>query len=1553
MLTIAQRAKCWDKSLGELTAAELRYVGAAKDELHIGLAVPKQAATEIYNWVQDQDWPEGTELEPLEDYHITLLFAQGGGSIDHNEDDWIEHDRHAVSIDGIKAFPPSEEKNGLLPIVLLIKGDGLQEHHDLLADGAEGADVEISQYSRDKYQPHMTIAYGPGLPEGLEPPDITFETEPSTVSTPREEESKTSRVGSPYDFDQVEPSTQDYMFGQCAAYADALHHLKPDLRLGIHWQDDYEDDNGEEYEKMQTPQHYFTHDNDYAYDAMGKHPLPYEDWDRDTYDHDWDELEHYGMHEGGYVDPAIRHAEENDVFNKDAPSLPRLYWSRLPLFRGQRLAGVPEYAEHVPIEAIMPYKEFDRRPGAAEGISADPEYWDRLKSHIAEHGFEDPLTLEYEPTTNTARLGEGNHRLQMAQELGMSHVPVHVMKTSAPGVAQLQTQRQVEPDQFDYFPSALRPSELGLPVSDEPYVPAPSREPTSWYPTMYPKQANSLKVQEVDPGQLLRMTPRASRKVRPVIYDRPSETIYLGPHQGHHGDIEQALDQQHYETYQRPDARGYGYLYLDAGPTGQYYHFDAEAPQGEGAMIAQALGVPESGTESWRFGRFQAPYMSELVRFASDSWDLGSQWPGHNEGEIGKDPRCTCEQDKLSCPVHGMEATEPSYEHMWNFEDLGPAHKDGELPRTWLRAQAKETAPQQIRRWEDLKPHPSSGRSEIVHQWPDGWTVQNHPTQLAVQAVGQMMNNCWQGKHPTTDEQGNLISSGRPGIDAIQHFMAIHDENDLPRVAFYVNEFPSKRYEKGKGFLPGEYNGRGESKIRSPWGPRNKRISDGEAERLQSFARDHGISDRFKIPGELPPIDEPVPAQIGEPEPIGARLGVEGWTIHESPDDDDLEEWGSKRDWAGRRPFVIHVPTKQIAVGPSNTGHVQLEPMLADLLGPAPFDEDGGNSWIWQPEVAHGVINTPESPRPGVSLFATSPGFDLHNAVEALGQRYNAPVENAKWTFGKNAAIKIHELDPRGELGTHDMTEEEWKANGNNASADQTKPFIYVPSHQTIYLGNPGWYHDDITDGVFGMVRTKPIPPCVPGRIYPDGGVHAYGTDLDTEQTLLNALGGQAWDPTKWTFSRVADREHQLAWTSGNEGKGVIFDDGRIHTWNIDPNHPDVTHGEDPELGIRGPHHGEYVWDVDPEAYRTNAFSGFDIDPAGSLDGDLTSEHRRHIQGVLGIESSPSRWKFGADEFDTREYSDAVQFPPQIEPLKAAPQMLNRGCTCKDGEKLTCPVHGLEPTIEDPGLSWSIPEGHPVGYDSPQQQGPYIKAQGASQSFPGIKFVEYGPRATPEQILADENERKEESWLKRRPFIYDQGENTVHIGKPGTHHGELFQYLSPDAREGEGIEWTHMPSKYTETPENHSFVEWHERPEDGADDILRAISEHTGYPVNTHWKFSAVGDSGLEEEIFKLIAQSPGITIPEMAAQLGVKQNNLYRLVPTMEQRALIVKPHGQRGYSTLEHAWGESYPSTSEQSPRIFGEGWNEPHKIGLPNHEQPWGEWMEPKYGATMPIW
>jgi len=50
------------------------------------------------------------------------------------------------------------------------------------------------------------------------------------------------------------------------------------------------------------------------------------------------------------------------------------------------------------------------------------------------------------------------------------------------------------------------------------------------------------------------------------------------------------------------------------------------------------------------------------------------------------------------------------------------------------------------------------------------------------------------------------------------------------------------------------------------------------------------------------------------------------------------------------------------------------------------------------------------------------------------------------------------------------------------------------------------------------------------------------------------------------------------------------------------------------------------------------------------------------------------------------------------------------------------------------------------------------------------------------------------------------------------------------------------------------------------------------------------GSGTRSKEALSLVRKSPGITIPELADKMGIKQNYLYRVLPGLAQDGLVVK---------------------------------------------------------------
>jgi hypothetical protein len=50
------------------------------------------------------------------------------------------------------------------------------------------------------------------------------------------------------------------------------------------------------------------------------------------------------------------------------------------------------------------------------------------------------------------------------------------------------------------------------------------------------------------------------------------------------------------------------------------------------------------------------------------------------------------------------------------------------------------------------------------------------------------------------------------------------------------------------------------------------------------------------------------------------------------------------------------------------------------------------------------------------------------------------------------------------------------------------------------------------------------------------------------------------------------------------------------------------------------------------------------------------------------------------------------------------------------------------------------------------------------------------------------------------------------------------------------------------------------------------------------------GSGTRAQEALKLVSDRPGITIPEMADAMGIKQNYLYRVMPTLAEEGRVIK---------------------------------------------------------------
>jgi glutaredoxin-like protein NrdH len=252
----------------------------------------------------------------------------------------------------------------------------------------------------------------------------------------------------------------EYMHGQCAAWAVAHQREYPHLKFGIDWQrlttdhPDWDDEDGDDGE-MWHPQHIFTHDDSHAYDVRGAHSLDQiKRWDDVTLNHSLDDVLGTGMHELGWE-------PESDAVR------------RVPPHTAARLAmPMPKFPDPVCAECGEPVmREGAEYPGWAhvngdnghEAESHQPDYWyanpgvdpvhhiptdeaweyrvssppdhdwgdkgfstQSLTEDVRQNGIKYPIEIVTDGTH--AHVDNGHHRLDAARAAGLSHVPAYVTK---------------------------------------------------------------------------------------------------------------------------------------------------------------------------------------------------------------------------------------------------------------------------------------------------------------------------------------------------------------------------------------------------------------------------------------------------------------------------------------------------------------------------------------------------------------------------------------------------------------------------------------------------------------------------------------------------------------------------------------------------------------------------------------------------------------------------------------------------------------------------------------------------------------------------------------------------------------------------------------------------------------------------------------------------------------------------------------------------------------------------------------------------------------------
>ena len=120
-----------------------------------------------------------------------------------------------------------------------------------------------------------------------------------------------------------------------------------------------------------------------------------------------------------------------------------------------KAAARAEQTELVPLSVLKGMREFDRAATAPERVQT-------LAADIQKNGIQEPLMVVYDVKSGRAMLGEGNHRIAAAEQLGLDSLPVRVARVgdgslAEKGVDVAGTSRAAD----------LRPSDIGLQTAQD------------------------------------------------------------------------------------------------------------------------------------------------------------------------------------------------------------------------------------------------------------------------------------------------------------------------------------------------------------------------------------------------------------------------------------------------------------------------------------------------------------------------------------------------------------------------------------------------------------------------------------------------------------------------------------------------------------------------------------------------------------------------------------------------------------------------------------------------------------------------------------------------------------------------------------------------------------------------------------------------------------------------------------------------------------------------------------------------------------------------------
>ncbi len=422
-------------------------------------------------------------------------------------------------------------------------------------------------------------------------------------------------------------------------------------------------------------------------------------------------------------------------------------------------------------------------------------------------------------------------------------------------------------------------------------------------------------------------------------------------------------------------------------------------------------------------------------------------------------------------------------------------HPEHTFAPTIVPKVAGETLPKEISTWDALwnkheLTHPTN-QPLSIHDWDDGWSVQQHDSPRSVHATGAMLHNCWQSTQPEWMQQ-----SAEQGWS----YHTLNDPHGIPRGAFYVHDDPWG----GPGSLP---------QIKQPLGRNNRPLKPEVHARLADWATQMG----YEVPflAHDPAVLRPEVTIPGTDIRVSGvrRDPNHGWESHANQLPDAAYLWGGDPlDYMGALDASRKLDTKWWELDHGSQKQAVTNALRAVLLAP-------NKPLKWAAAHYQDLMHVP------------------HHVDDP--KVYHDALEKRRTEWDGNTAWKGHDAESQEFIRwylTHNPDMDPKKA----IEAAQRELFhMQCEEEERALAGHTGNMLEEIEPRVHGALK-KRLKTIMHKKVVPGQDMPHLASNWDED-----------WGEPPEELLESMDPANAAPWARGSHGKGLIDHDGTLHHWAV------------------------------------------------------------------------------------------------------------------------------------------------------------------------------------------------------------------------------------------------------------------------------------------------------------------------------------------------------------------------------------------------------------------